>query len=336
MDFRPRQPFSDSRTDLAPLFTRLSTRSQVSCHAGIQACRACGQRLSATSSIATLVLTVVWRSFFRIGRTAATRAHLSTRQTGSAEPTFLCSRTRASVYSCVVFELRLASVKSFRSLATSSSASPSIRSYDREHELNIMLLLVCTIADMTDKYAHQKKYLQVRYATDEAYCGNRQRQMREYRAARYAGDALFKKRERLAQQQRYAAGAALSSVRYLFEPPPVRSAGSPAASTRACCTSAGIFSGKLMGPRTRRLLRAMGCAGLWAPRVAWMHRNTMAAPAACSQAFDAAEIARQARHLRVASRKKTTCNAYRSGVKSYKGELEKHSCARSHTNAVRA
>ena len=53
--------------------------------------------------------------------------------------------------------------------------------------------------------------------------------------------------------------------------------------------------------------------------MARMHRNsTMAAPAASSQAFDAAEIARQARHLRVASRKKTTSNAYRSGVKNYK------------------
>ena len=46
--------------------------------------------------------------------------------------------------------------------------------------------------------------------------------MREYRAARYAGDAVFRKRERLAQQRRYEAGAALLSVRYLFEPPPVR------------------------------------------------------------------------------------------------------------------
>ena len=46
--------------------------------------------------------------------------------------------------------------------------------------------------------------------------------MREYRAARYAEDAVFRKRERLAQQQRYAAEAALLSFHYLFEPPPVR------------------------------------------------------------------------------------------------------------------
>ena len=75
---------------------------------------------------------------------------------------------------------------------------------------------------MPDKYAHQKRYLKVRYATDEAYRSDRQRQMREYRAARYAGDAVFRKRERLAQQQRYAAGAALLSVRHLFEGPPPR------------------------------------------------------------------------------------------------------------------
>ena len=74
---------------------------------------------------------------------------------------------------------------------------------------------------MTNKYAHQKQYLKVRYATDEAYRNNRQRQMREYRAARYAGDAVFRKCERLAQQHRYAAGAALLSVRYLFELPSV-------------------------------------------------------------------------------------------------------------------
>ena len=60
----------------------------------------------------------------------------------------------------------------------------------------------------------------------------------------------------------------------------------------------------------------------------------MAAPAACSPAFDAAEIASQARHLRVASRKKTTTNAYRSGVKNYK--VRNRHYAPSHTNAGRA
>ena len=73
-----------------------------------------------------------------------------------------------------------------------------------------------------DKYAHQKRYLKFRYASDEAYRSSRQRQMREYRAARYAGDVVFRHREGMEQQQRYAARAALLSMRYLFEGPPDR------------------------------------------------------------------------------------------------------------------
>ena len=47
----------------------------------------------------------------------------------------------------------------------------------------------------------------------------------------------------------------------------------------------------------------------------------MAAPAAIGKVFDAVETAREARLLRVASRKKTTSSAYRSGAKHYKVEL---------------
>ena len=75
---------------------------------------------------------------------------------------------------------------------------------------------------MTDKYAHQKRYLKIRYATDEAYRSNRQKQMRQYHAARYAGDAVFREHEQLAQRQRYAAEAALQIIKYLFEEPPAR------------------------------------------------------------------------------------------------------------------
>ena len=59
---------------------------------------------------------------------------------------------------------------------------------------NMVRKTIPMIEDMTDNYARQKQYLKVRYATDEAYRSNRQRQMREYRFARYAGDAAFKKR----------------------------------------------------------------------------------------------------------------------------------------------
>ena len=72
---------------------------------------------------------------------------------------------------------------------------------------------------VSDKYAHQKRYLRHRYATDEAYRGKRRLQARERRAARY-GDAVFRGRERLAQWKRYAAEAALQSMKYLFEAPP--------------------------------------------------------------------------------------------------------------------
>ena len=47
----------------------------------------------------------------------------------------------------------------------------------------------------------------------------------------------------------------------------------------------------------------------------------MAAPVAISKTLDLAQTAREARLLRVASRKKTTSNAYRSGAKNYKVSL---------------
>ena len=78
------------------------------------------------------------------------------------------------------------------------------------------------IEDMTDNYARQKQYLKVRYATDEAYRSNRQRQMRGVPLRTLCGGCRVQEAQRLAQLQRYAAGAAFLSVGYLFEPPPVR------------------------------------------------------------------------------------------------------------------
>ena len=43
----------------------------------------------------------------------------------------------------------------------------------------------------------------------------------------------------------------------------------------------------------------------------------MAAPVAISKTLDLAQTAREARLLRVASHKRTTSNAYRSGAKIY-------------------
>ena len=67
-------------------------------------------------------------------------------------------------------------------------------------------------------YERQKRYLKKRYAQDESYRTAKLAKMRTYRNHKYSADAGFREHEKMKQRQRYAREAALTSLRFLFNP----------------------------------------------------------------------------------------------------------------------